>query len=231
MHRPVELLDDAGRRVDAGLLDHRLEERREVVEEGEVGLDPLADARALHLHDHPLAGVRAGAVDLGDGRARERPLVEGGEDRLDRPAEPALDLARAPRRGRRAGSRPGASRAPPPSGRGGGPGRVERSCPSFVKVGPSSARSGAEAGGGVAAGGRGRLALDREGRRGRARRAAACGRGTRRSRACATAAAIWRRRFRSWNARSNMGPATVAAASRGRSFPRAAEAPGGSRST
>src|SRR6266542_4447376 len=58
VHRPVELLDDAGRGVDARLLDDRLEQGREVVEEREVRLDPLADPRPLHLHDHPLARVR-----------------------------------------------------------------------------------------------------------------------------------------------------------------------------
>ncbi len=91
---PVELLDDAGRRVDAGLLDHRLEQLREVVEEREVRLDLLPDARPLHLHDDPLAARGSGAVDLGDRRARERPSSSSANSSSTRRPRPALDLAR-----------------------------------------------------------------------------------------------------------------------------------------
>ena len=54
-------------------------------------------SRALHLHDDRLARVRARAVHLRDRRARERRLVERGEELLDGAAEAALDLARGPR--------------------------------------------------------------------------------------------------------------------------------------
>ena len=115
----VELLHDSGRRVDPGLLDHRLDQPRQLVEERQVRLDALPDARPLHLHHHRFAGVGARSVYLSDGGRGERRLVQLGEAGLDRATQPALESRRAPRRAGRAAPRPAARRALRPSGRGG----------------------------------------------------------------------------------------------------------------
>ena len=214
---PLELLDHAGRRVDAGLLDHRLEQLREVVEQREVRLDLLADARPLHLHHHLLAAVGGGAVDLRDGGARERHLVERGEA-APRPCARgrARSRSRISRERRPAARRPAATRAPRSSGRGGGPGREERIWPSLMKVGPSSpsiCRKRAAVPRSAAAAARASPAAPR--------RAPSTSRRRIRSRYApkpwrAMAAAIWRSRFRSWKARAEHDRATLAPGSRGR---------------
>ena len=83
----------SGRRVDAGLLDDRLEHAREVVQERQVRLDLLTDPGALYLHDDRLARVSHRAVHLRDRRARERDLVERREQLLDGATQASLDLA------------------------------------------------------------------------------------------------------------------------------------------
>ncbi len=89
----VELLDDVGRGVDARLLHERLEQPGDVLQEPEVGLELLADARTLDLDRDVGAGVGARPVHLRDRRAGRRHGVEPGEDLVGRAAEAELDLA------------------------------------------------------------------------------------------------------------------------------------------
>ena len=218
VHGPVELLDDAGRRVDAGLLDHRLEElsRGSRGGRGRTRSARGCCGRCTFTTTRSPAWVRR-AVDLGDGRARERPR----------------------RRARR--------RAPPPAGRGRARSRARISASGSGGQSSCSDSSSSTQCGREEVGRRGEeLAELREGGpelgeqlRGSAPRcrgpgggsgspragARRRGRSTSRSRVraryapkpCrAIAAAIWRRRFRSWKARSNIGRATVAPGSRGR---------------
>ena len=90
-HRIAELGDDPGRRVDAGLFDHALEEAGQVEEQVGVAADLLLDPGALHLHHHLFTAGERGAVHLRDGRARHRLGVDGGEELVRGPAQPFLD--------------------------------------------------------------------------------------------------------------------------------------------
>jgi hypothetical protein len=76
---PVELLDDVGRGVDAGLLHERAEEAGDVGEEADVRLELLADAGALYLDRNLRAPVGPCPVDLGDGGAGGGHRVEPGK--------------------------------------------------------------------------------------------------------------------------------------------------------
>ena len=94
-----------------------------------------------HLDDDLLAGVQPRAMDLPDRGRGHRPRLELGEKLFDRPAEFALDDRCGPTSGRIGGDvvlellELSASRTPTRSG------RVLRSWPSLMKVGPSSARA------------------------------------------------------------------------------------------
>src|SRR5712691_6149560 len=90
-HGGAELADDAGGRVDAGLLDHSLEESRQVEEEIGVAADLLLDARTLHLDHHVLARGEPRAVHLGDRRGRHRGGVDRGEELVGGFAQALLD--------------------------------------------------------------------------------------------------------------------------------------------
>ena len=92
----VELLDDPladlfGDRLDVEPGRHPLEQAHDHVEVLHVGAHGRRDARVLHL-DGDLAPVgQRGAVDLADRGGRDRFLIEGGEDVVDRLFEVILD--------------------------------------------------------------------------------------------------------------------------------------------
>ena len=90
-HGGAELGDDAGGRVDAGLLDHAFEEAGEVEEQVGVAADLLLDAGPLHLHHHVVARGESGAVHLGDGGAGHRLGIDEGEELLRGPAQSLFD--------------------------------------------------------------------------------------------------------------------------------------------
>jgi hypothetical protein len=88
----LELGHDAGHVREPQLVDARLEDLRAEEEQVEVAPHDLLDARALHLHDHAVALVRAREVRLRDRRRRERRVLEVREEILDATAERLLDL-------------------------------------------------------------------------------------------------------------------------------------------
>ena len=90
-HRAAEFGDDAGRRVDAGLLDHALEKPRQVEEEVGVGADLLLDNRPLHLDDDVLAALQPRAVDLRDRSRRHRFRIDPREQLVRGLAEALVD--------------------------------------------------------------------------------------------------------------------------------------------
>ena len=107
-----------------------------VAQQAQVRLDDLAQARAQHLDHHLLAGLQAGAVDLGDGGGGERRGVELGED-LVAAAPPRSSSSCGRMRSHGIGEtwlwsfssssvHSGVRRS----------GRLARICPSLTKVGP-----------------------------------------------------------------------------------------------
>ena len=142
----VELEPDRARELVHELLRvHELErlhplakEARRLVQQPEVGLDLLGRRRALDL-DRDLLPVREhGPVDLPDRGRRDRGQVELEERLVEREVELRLDdlahLLERESATRRPAGREARRRCP--AGR--RPGRVERSCPNFTNVGPSS---------------------------------------------------------------------------------------------
>ena len=91
----VELLDDRlgeeldqGRRVgQRGDRDAADEVRRQPRHDGEVLAHPRRDRRALHLHHDRRPVAQRGGVHLGDGGRGQRGVLDGGEHRLERPAQ------------------------------------------------------------------------------------------------------------------------------------------------
>ena len=90
-HRLAEFRHDAGRRVDAGLLDDAFEEARQVEEQIGIGSDLLLDRGALHLHDHGFAVGQPRAMDLRDGSRRHRLGIDVGEQLARGPSQALLD--------------------------------------------------------------------------------------------------------------------------------------------
>ena len=98
LHQVVQLVRrPAGELVDHLTAARRAEEARPVqhaahgVHQGDVGLQQLPDAGALHLDRHRLAAGQDGPVHLPDRGGGERLGREGAEDRLGGPAELPLD--------------------------------------------------------------------------------------------------------------------------------------------
>ena len=131
-------LGDVGRRAIGLELGKLLGELGQAAEHLQVFVDLRFDARVLHLDDDPLARLQPGAMHLADRGRGDRHEVELGEQLVERLAQLGLDdLADRLRRigGRRrlaaaSARRPG--RVPTTSG------RVLRSWPSLMNVGPSS---------------------------------------------------------------------------------------------
>ena len=67
------------------------EERGDEAHHGEVTTDELGDAGSLHLHDHVLARLQDGSVDLGDRRRRDRLPLELGKSRRERTGQLGLE--------------------------------------------------------------------------------------------------------------------------------------------
>ena len=89
--RAVELVHETDGRIDLRLGDRALDRRRHHVEELEIARDRVADAGALHLHDHvdvPVRRRKDGAMHLPDRRRGEGLLLEAD-----------VDVGRAGRRG------------------------------------------------------------------------------------------------------------------------------------
>ena len=84
-----ELVDDGARLRRAEEVEP-VEQPAEGVHQADVGLEALADVRALNLHCDRFARVQDGPMDLADGGGRERSGLEGPEDLLRRAAELAL---------------------------------------------------------------------------------------------------------------------------------------------
>ena len=84
LDRDLELPNETAWRVDARLGDGRLEELGEPVEEVDIALDGVLDARALDLDDDGegrcvvlFFDSEFSAIDLGDGGAGEGLIGEG----------------------------------------------------------------------------------------------------------------------------------------------------------
>ena len=99
------------------------------------------DVGMQDLDDDLLAGVQPRPMDLADRSRGHRPRLELGETLLERPAEFALDDRCEPAPADRPARCPGVAGVPSASSTPTRSGRVLRSWPSLMNVGPSSARA------------------------------------------------------------------------------------------